>query len=113
MATDTKRDWPRLVRTAIGVLALVLAVFNVAGAQRNRGLQKEVDATRVELAKSQAFANVNNTLIQLLAKAAAEKNDAALRELLARNGVTFSVKPPPTAPALAAPPAAASPPSQP
>ncbi len=85
------------LRDGLAVLALVLAVLNVAGAQRNRGLQQELDAARPELVKGQAFANVNNGLIQLLAKAAVEKQDRALRDLLARNGVTFRVNPGPGA----------------
>lgn len=93
-----RRTWQTWLRDGLGVVALLLAVLNVAGAQRNRGLQAEVDTAQANLQRGQAFANVNNSLIQLLAKAAAERNDPALRALLARNGVTFKVS---AAPAVA------------
>lgn len=99
---QVQRRWTIWLRDGLGILALVLAVLNVAGAQRNRDLQAQVNTTQAALQRGQAFANVNNSLIQLLAKAAAERNDPAIRELLARNGVTFKVAPAPaTAPAAA------------
>lgn len=98
------RTWQSWLRDGLGVLALVLALLNVVGAQRNRNLQGEVDTAQTALQRGQAFANVNNSLIQLLAKAAAERNDPAIRDLLARNGVTFKLS---AAPATTAPPAAA------
>ena len=100
MSDGGGRGWPYWLRNGLGGLALVLAVLSVISAQANRGLQQEVDAARPDLAKGQTFANVDNSLIQLLAKAAVEKNDAALRDLLARNGVTFRVN----GPATGAPP---------
>lgn len=91
-----------MVRDGLAILALILAVLSVAGAQRNRSLQSEVEAGQQALVRGQTFANVNNSLIQLLAKTAAERNDQALRDLLARNGITYQV----SAPAQpAAPPA--------
>lgn len=95
-----RTNWQAWLRDGLGVLALVLALLNVIGAQRNRGLQAEVDAAQGTLQRGQAFANVNNSLIQLLAKAAAERNDPAIRDLLARNGITFKLS---AAPAAAAP----------
>ncbi|WP_152417373.1 hypothetical protein [Sandarakinorhabdus sp. AAP62] len=91
-----------LARDGLAVLALVLALLNVAGAQRNRALQSEVEEGQQALVRGQTFANVNNSLIQLLAKTAAERNDPALRELLARNGITFQVSAP-AQPAAATP----------
>lgn len=93
------RSWQAWLRDSLGVLALMLAVLNIAGAQRNRALQAEVTAGQAVQERGQTFANVNNSLIQLLAKSAAEKNDGALRDLLARNGVTFQLN---AAPANAA-----------
>jgi hypothetical protein len=86
-----QRNWLAWLRDGLGVLALFLALLNVAGAQRNRNLQGKVDTAQAALQRGQAFANVNNSLIQLLAKAAAERNDTAIRNLLARNGVTFKL----------------------
>lgn len=93
-------SWQAWLRDGLGALALILALLNVIGAQRNRTLQAEVDTAQASLQRAQAFVNVNNGLIQLLAKAAAERNDPAIRDLLARNGVTFKLS---AAPAAAAP----------
>lgn len=92
------RHWSTWLRDGLGVLALLLALLNVAGAQRNRSLQTEVDQAQAQLQRGQAFANVNNSLIQLLAKTAAERNDPALRGLLASNGITYQVSAPPAPP---------------
>lgn len=96
-----QRTWQSWLRDGLGLLALILALLNVAGAQRNRDLQGKVDAAQPALQRGQTFANVNNSLIQLLAKAAAERNDPAIRELLARNGVTFKLSAAPAGPAAA------------
>ena len=88
-----RRSWQTWLRDGLGVLALLLALLNVAGAQRNRSVQAAFDRQQAALQRGQTFANINNSLIQLLAKAAAETNDTAIRDLLARNGVTFQLKP--------------------
>ncbi|MBK6721019.1 MAG: hypothetical protein IPG62_14355 [Sphingomonadales bacterium] len=82
----SKPDWKP---NALALLALVLALANMLQAYLNRGLQAEVLDGQAQLAKAQTLANVDNSLIQLLAKSAAENDDKALRDLLARNGVTF------------------------
>lgn len=92
-----QRTWQTWLRDGLGVLALILALLNVVGAQLNRNLQGDVDTAQAALQRGQAFTNVNNSLIQLLAKAAAERNDPALRDLLARNGVTFKLSAAPVA----------------
>ncbi len=95
MAQRTVARW---LGEGLGVLALLLAVLNVAGAQRNRALQADIDAQQPNVQRGQTFTNVNNSVIQLMARAAAEQNDAALRDLLASNGVTFQVQAPATGP---------------
>ena len=44
---------------------------------------------QAKLARARTFLQVDNALVQLLARTAADKDDAALRDVLARNGVTF------------------------
>lgn len=57
-------------------------------------LQRDVAARQQTIASSQVLGQVNGRLIQMLATASAERDDPALRNLLARNGVQFSVNPP-------------------
>lgn len=85
----------RVNRLANGLSAvvLVLAVAMVFASAQNRSLQDKVNAERADLVKAQTLASLDNSLVQLLAKTAAEKNDGALQALLARNGVTFHVEP--------------------
>lgn len=92
------------LQLALGVVAIVAAVMLVAAGALNRSLQSQVAANQAKIASAQAAANVNNNLIRLLAKSAAEDNDADLRALLAQNGITFrqapagtSATPPPPA----------------
>jgi hypothetical protein len=83
------------VAVILGAVALILAILSVVQSARNRMLQADVAAGQVKLAKAQTLANLDNSLVQLMAKTAADKNDGALRDLLARNGVTFKAPPAP------------------
>lgn len=98
----TDDDAPRSrfdgVAVLLGALALLLAIVSVVQSARNRMLQAEVTEGQVKLAKAQTMANLDNSLVQLMAKTAADKNDSALRDLLARNGVTFKTPPAPKPP---------------
>jgi cell division protein FtsB len=95
----TDDDAPRSrfdgVAVIFGAAALILAILSVVQSARNRSLQAQVAEGQSKLAKAQALANLDNSLVQLMAKAAADKDDGALRDLLARNGVTFKAPPAP------------------
>lgn len=80
-----------LIHGLIGLAALVLAGFNLAGADANRRAAAALEGKRPELARLQRVATINNGLVQLIVKAAVERDDASLRALLAANGVTFKV----------------------
>lgn len=86
-----KTDWRQ---NGLGLLALILALANLVQGYYNRKLQDDVVSGQAQLGKAQTLANVNNSLVQLLAKAAAENNDNDIRDLLARNGVTFKANAP-------------------
>lgn len=88
----------------VGALALLLSIITVGFAIANTSLQRAAAAGQAKAASAQTAANVNSSLIRMLAKSAAENNDAALKALLAQNGITFKEAPsapPPAAPALA------------
>ncbi len=88
--TETHRA-SRLSKASVylGGLALLLAIVTVVQGMSNRSLQQEVATGQAQVAKAQTLANLDNSLVQLMAKSAVDNNDNALRDLLARNGVTF------------------------
>ena len=73
----------------LGGGVLLLALIDAGGAQLNRSLQTDVGDLQAKLARSRTVVQVDTALVQLLARTAADKDDAALRSLLSRNGVTF------------------------
>ena len=88
-----ERSWTSWLRDGLALLALALAILFAVEGVLNRSLQDKVEAGRAALQRAQTFANLDNGLIQVLAKTAADKNDPELRALLAQNGVTFQVQP--------------------
>lgn len=92
---------PGLAAGALGVIVLALGIGTVWTAGTTRGLQQTLAANQQKMAKAQAAATLDNNLVQMLAKAAIDGRDSALRDLLSANGVTL--KQPPAAPAAAKP----------
>ncbi|MEO5938186.1 MAG: hypothetical protein ABIQ43_04170 [Sphingomonas sp.] len=78
-----------IIAAALGVIVLVLGVMTLWSAGTNRGLQQTLAANQEKVAKAQAAANLDNNLVQMLAKSAVDDKDGALRELLRVNGVTL------------------------
>lgn len=89
---------PGIIAAALGAVVLVLGVMTVSAASTNRGLQQTLAGNQEKVAKAQAAANLDNNLVQMLAKSAVDDRDAALRDLLSANGVilkqTAAPKPP-------------------
>lgn len=73
----------------VGALALLLSIVTVGFAITNTSLQSAAADGQRRAASAQTAANVNASLIRMLAKSAAENNDAAIKALLAQNGITF------------------------
>lgn len=92
---------------AVGGVVFIIAVMTVWQAGTNRALQTELATNQQKLAKAQTVATLDNNLVQLLAKAAVDNNDAALRDLLATNGVTLKQGAAPGAPSPALAPSPA------
>ncbi len=86
-------DTVRKVELGLGALALVLAITTVILGSGNRGMQQQLAEGQAKVARIQSLANLNNNLIQLMAKAAADNKDGDLRQLLERNGITFKAAP--------------------
>lgn len=85
--------WVSWLGNGLSLIVLILAVFIAFSSAQNRSLQDKVNGERTALAKAQTLAQLDNGLVQLLAKTAAEKNDTAIQALLAQNGITFRVDP--------------------
>ncbi len=78
-----------LASIVLGGLCVVLALSLALMAAINRTLRARIAEGQAQVSKAQTLANLDNSLVQLLAKSAVDNNDLALRDLLSRNGVTF------------------------
>ena len=86
---ERSRPWLERAPTVGALVVLVLVIVSVVMAGRNRGLQEQVATGQQRLASAQTAANLDNTLIRLLTTAAVEHDDAAIKALLAANGITY------------------------
>lgn len=89
MHSTNQTPWLAWVQAALAVGATVLAVVSFFQVGANRQLQNTASQNQARLARANTFSNLDNGLIQLIAKSAVDNNDAALTALLAQNGVTF------------------------
>lgn len=105
---DASGSWLERAPTVGALVVLALVIASVVMAGRNRGLQDQVAAGQARLANAQTAANLDNTLIRLLTTAAVEHDDAAIKALLAANGITYRQNAAPPAPAATPTPGAAS-----
>lgn len=80
--------------TGLAGLCLMLVLVNGLLARTNESARQEVNQRQLSINESVREARQNQDLIQMLAVASARNNDAAIRDLLARNGVSFSVNQP-------------------
>lgn len=83
---------------ALGALALLLALVNATLFTQNRQTQNELATRGQYIQQSLQLEPIYQALIRSLAEAAAGQNDAAIRGLLAEQGITFTTNPKPTAP---------------
>jgi hypothetical protein len=89
--------------TGMAALALPLAVAAIVLAQLNRGLQGEIAQRQQYVQQSVQLEGLYREIVRALAELGARNNDEAVRLMLARHGITYTVNAPPAA---AQPPAA-------
>lgn len=77
----------------LGALALFLAIVDSLMFSGNRQAQNELASRGQFIQQSLQLEPLYQSLIKSLADLAARDNDAALRELLASQGITFSATP--------------------
>lgn len=82
-----------IIAAPLGTVVLILGVWTVWQSSDNRELQQAMADNQQKQAKIQTIANLDNNLVQLLAKSAVDDKDGALRELLLENGVTLKPGP--------------------
>lgn len=92
------------VSAVIAVIALIALVAKLVLASDVAEERRALAKNQQKIAQAQLLAQVNNRLIQMLASASVQANDASLRQLLASNGVSFTIRPNAAAQAGAAPP---------
>lgn len=92
--------------TALALASLVLLAANVYLVRDNRAVQREVAARQQFVQQSVQLEGLYREIVRALAELAARNNDADVRAMLAKHGITYTVKPPATP---TTPPAAAAP----
>jgi len=77
---------------AVGLALLYIAAFTFESA--NESLSAEVQVGRAQVAQGAQLSRLNTEVIRSLALAAEEMDDAAVRLMLANNGVSYRYTPP-------------------
>lgn len=93
------------ISTALGVIALVLLGYNAWLIKGNRQLQQDIGARQQFVQQSAQLEGLYRDIVRALAELTARNNDAELRTMLSRHGLTITVNPPAAggAPAAGAP----------
>lgn len=78
--------------TVCGALALLLVVANVGMSLNNRVAQEEVNTRQQYINQGVQVSRLNNQIAEALATLSAQTGDAAIRDLLAANGITFTAE---------------------
>jgi flagellar basal body-associated protein FliL len=79
---------------ALGVAAVVLLALNVSLSGANRARLAEVTERQAFINDTIRLSSFSTQFIQSLATLAANTGDQAIRDVLAKHGVTFEVQPP-------------------
>ena len=111
-----------LISTVLASIALLLVLVNSWLILANQSIRAEVGVRQQRINQALQWSRVNQELINALATSAVRNNNTALRDLLAQNGISYTVTPqaqqppasaPAPAPAPGQAPAPAARPSQP
>ncbi len=79
------------IAIVIAVICLGCNIYSFYHADELRALRLEYQQRQVVVSNLSTFQTVNQQLIKALASSAVNNNDTALRDLLASEGVTYSV----------------------
>jgi hypothetical protein len=90
--------------TVVAALCLLLLATNVVLVAGNRSTQREIAARQQFVQQSVQLEGLYREIVRALAELAARNNDADVRTMLGRHGITYTVNPPPAGPAAPVPP---------
>ena len=87
------------IATVLGLVSLALLALNFTLLHGNRAVQREVASRQQFVQQSVQLEGLYREIVRALAELAARNNDEAVRAMLARHGITYTVNPPAQAPA--------------
>ncbi len=87
-------SWHGLALTVLAGLALVLVFVNIALYGGSRDLQDAINAKQQTINQGMVASRLNQQLIGALANLAGQTGDAEIHNLLAEQGITYTVTPP-------------------
>jgi uncharacterized protein YpmS len=85
------KDWKFAVLFVLALGTIVLLALNLSLSDRNRARLKEVTERQQFIDQTVSINRFSAPFIQGLAQLAAQENDPQIRQVLADNGVTFTV----------------------
>jgi uncharacterized membrane protein len=91
------------ILTALAAIGLVLAVANMVMFSQNRAAQAEVAGRAQYIQQAAQLEPLYREMVKALGELAVRNNDAQLRDMLAKQGITVTPNPAPAAPAAPSP----------
>ncbi len=86
--------WQFWTGTVVGAASVLLMGANLGLGIANRGLQGEIAVRQQYVQQSVQLEGLYREIVRALAELGARNNDEAVRALLQRHGITYSVNPP-------------------
>lgn len=82
------------IATAVALVSLLLLAVNFTLLRGNRAVQKEVAGRQQFVQQSVQLEGLYREIVRALAELAARNNDEAVRDMLGKHGITYTVNPP-------------------
>lgn len=95
------KQWQFMLLTALGLVSLALVVTNIVLFTGNREVQNEFTARAQYIQQSQQLEQLYQGIVRNLAELSAKTGDPQIAQLLASQGITYTVNQPQQQPAEA------------
>ena len=82
------------IASGLGFLCLLLVAVNASLVVGNRSLQRDVATRQQFVQQSVQLEGLYREIVRALAELAARNNDADVRTMLAKHGITYTINPP-------------------